>query len=61
VRVVRLWESCSVGKAERSAYRIALAEAEATAAQLNEEHTALYGATLAHDPSRILISYKGAE
>lgn len=35
VRVVRLWEGCSVGKTERSAYRIAMTEAEAMATQLN--------------------------
>jgi hypothetical protein len=53
VRVVRRWGPCNVGKTERSAYSIALAEAEARAKQLNEEHAALYGARLAPDASRI--------
>jgi hypothetical protein len=39
VRVVRRWGPCSVGKTERSAYRIALADAEARAAKLNEENS----------------------
>ena len=37
VRFVKRWDSCSVGKTERSAYRIALAEAEALVAQRNAQ------------------------
>ena len=34
-RVVRTWERLNVGSTERCAYRIALAQAEALAAELN--------------------------
>lgn len=37
VRVVRTWEKRNVGRTEKCAYRRALAEAEALAAELNKQ------------------------
>jgi len=37
VRVVKTWEKLNVGKTDRCAFRIALAEAEALAERLNAE------------------------
>jgi len=38
VRIVETWEALNVGKTERCAYRVALAEAEAMAEHLNEAY-----------------------
>jgi hypothetical protein len=36
-RIVETWERCNVGSTERSAYAVAMREAEALAAKLNSE------------------------
>ena len=39
IRVVKTWEKLHVGKTDKSAYNVALAEATALAAQLNDDVT----------------------
>lgn len=44
IRIVATWEKCNVGKTARCAYRVALSEAEAMCARLNDKARAIVNA-----------------